>query len=200
MFDPSIAPVLAAAVGLTGSLTGSLVAGLSVYLSYRGRHNLIRQVVYGRQLDAYFEITAAMTALYTAAEDALVLASPRLPEGEVRTRVRAALREDYERFTAAVNRSLIVLPSRVKEAVDQFNAAMSAACSPDGDGPPDPGGQERVLAGAYQRALNSIRHHLAIDSLTTGMLREMGVGSESVALRRGLVRVSPLVPVGRDGP
>src|SRR5688500_7737830 len=107
MFDPTVAPVLAAAVGLTGSL----VAGLSVYLSYRGRHNLIRQVVYGRQLDAYFEITAAMTALYTAAEDALVLASPRRPGEEARARVRVALREDHERFTAAVNRSLIVLPS-----------------------------------------------------------------------------------------
>jgi hypothetical protein len=196
VFDPTIAPVLAAAVGLTGSL----VAGLSVYLSYRGRHNLIRQVVYGRQLDAYFEITAAMTALYTAAEDTLVLASPRLPGEEARARVRTAVREDHERFTAAVNRSLIVLPSRVKEAVDRFNTALMAACAPGGDVPAGLDGPERALAAAYELALNSIRHHMAVDSLTTGMLREMGVGSESVALRRGLGRVNPLVPVGRDGP
>lgn len=196
MFDPTIAPVLAAAVGLTGSL----VAGLSVYLSYRGRHNLLRQIVYGRQLDAYFEITAAMTALYTAAEDTLVLAGPRRPGEEARARVRAALREDHERFTAAVNRSLIVLPSRVKEAVDRFNTALLAACAPDGDGPPGLGGHEPTLGAAYELALNSIRHHMAIDSLTSGMLREMGVGSESVALRRGLGRVSPLVPVGRENP
>ena len=195
MFDTSAAPIMAA-VGLTGSL----VAGLSVYLTYRGRHNLIRQVVYGRQLDAYFDITAAMTALYTAAEDALVLASPRLPGEDARARVRTALRDEHERFTAAVNRSLIVLPSRVKAAVDQFNAALLAACGPAVDGPAAPGtGHERALAGAYERALNSIRHHLAIDSLTTGMLREMGVGSESVALRGGRGRVSPLVPVGREG-
>lgn len=197
MFDPTIAPVLAAAVGLTGSL----VAGLSVYLSYRGRHNLLRQIVYGRQLDAYFEITAAMTALFTAAEDALALGGPRRPGDEARARVRAALREDHERFTAAVNRSLIVLPSRVKEAVDRFNTALLAACAPDGDGPPAAGGGDgRPLGAAYELALNSIRHHMAIDSLTTGMLREMGVGSESVALRRGFGRVSPLVPVGRDDP
>jgi hypothetical protein len=29
----------------------------------------------------------------------------------------------------------------------------------------------------------SIRHHLAIDSLTTGMLKEMGIGSGSVPVK-----------------
>jgi hypothetical protein len=195
VFDTSAAPIMAA-VGLTGSL----VAGLSVYLTYRGRHNLIRQVVYGRQLDAYFDITAAMTALYTAAEDAFVLTSPRLPGEDARARVRAALRDEHERFTAAVNRSLIVLPSRVKAAVDQFNAALLAACGPAADGPAPGTGHERALAGAYERALNSIRHHLAIDSLTTGMLNEMGIGSESVALKKFRHGVNPLVPVGRAAP
>jgi hypothetical protein len=43
-----VAAVLTSAVGLAGAL----VAGLSVYMSYKGRHNLLRQVVYGRQMDA----------------------------------------------------------------------------------------------------------------------------------------------------
>ena len=109
MFDPTVAPVLAAAVGLTGSL----VAGLSVYLSYRGRHNLIRQVVYGRQLDAYFNIAAAMTVLYTAAQNTVTAVGLRPLGEDARARLRAALRGEHERFTEAVNRSLIVLPSRV---------------------------------------------------------------------------------------
>jgi hypothetical protein len=193
VFDlPTAAPVLAAAVGLTGSL----VAGLSVYLSYRGRHNLIRQVVYGRQLDAYFDIAAAMTALYTAAENAVAAAGHRLTNEDAQARLRAALRGEHERFTEAVNRSLIVLPSRVKAAVDQFNEAMLAVCEPLPDGQ-SAATDTLGLAGAYERVLNSIRHHMAIDSLTTGMLREMGIGSESVALKVGRVRVSPLVPVGR---
>jgi len=189
--DPSTTTaILAAAVGLTGSL----VAALSVYLSYRSRHNLIRQVVYGRQLDACFDIAAAMTALYTAAENAVAAAGHSLSGEDARTRVRAALREEHERFTEAVNRSLIVLPSRVKAAVDQFNEALLSACEPP------PAGPEPKLAGAYERVLNSIRHHLAIDSLTTVMLREMGIGSESVALKSVRGRVSPLVPVGRNAP
>jgi len=178
VFDAStIAPILAAAVGLTGSL----VAGLSVYLTYRGRHNLIRQVVYGRQLDAYFNIAAAMTALYSVAQDAVATAGFGHSGEDARTRVRAALRAEHEQFTEAVNRSLIVLPSRVKAAVDQFNEILLSACEPSvGSGP---GGLEPGLAGAYERVLNSIRHHLAIDSLTSVLLREMGIGSESVALK-----------------
>jgi hypothetical protein len=198
VFDlPTAAPFLAASVGLTGSL----VAGLSVYLSYRGRHNLIRQIVYGRQLDAYFDIAAAMTALYTAAENAVAAVGLRLTNEEAQARVRAALRSEHERFIEAVNRSLIVLPSRVKAAVDQFNEAMLAVCEPLPDGPSaGPAADAPGLAGAYERVLNSIRHHMAIDSLTTGMLREMGIGSESMAMKVGRARVSPLVPVGRGNP
>jgi hypothetical protein len=171
-----------------------LVAALSVYLSYWGRHNLIRQVVYGRQLDAYFDIAAAMTDLYTAAENAVATAGHLRSGEDARTRIRAALREEHERFTEAVNRSLIVLPSRVKAAVDHFNEALLSSCEPP------PVAPELGLAGAYERVLNSIRHHLAIDSLTTVMLREMGIGSESVALKGVRGRVSPLVPVGRGAP
>jgi hypothetical protein len=196
MFDPqTLAPVLAAAVGLMGSL----VAGLSVYLSYRGRLNLIRQVVYGRQLDAYFDIASTMTALYTAAQNAAAVASPQPLEEDARLRMRAALRGEHDRFAEAVNRSLIVLPSRVKVAVDQFNETLLAACEPVEGGPPAPETAYPGLAGAYERALNSIRHHLAIDSLTTGMLREMGIGSESVSLKGVRDWVSPLVPVRRGG-
>jgi hypothetical protein len=196
VFDPTIAPVLAAAVGLTGSL----VAGLSVYLSYRGRHNLIRQVVYGRQLDAYFEIAAAMSALYTAAQNATAVVGVRPAGEDARARLRASLRAEHERFAEAVNRSLIVLPSRVKAVVDQFNEALLAACEPAEGGPAaGAGAADPGLAGAYERALNSIRHHLAIDSLTSGMLREMGIGSESVALKGARGWVSPVVPVGRGG-
>jgi hypothetical protein len=149
VFDlPTAAPVLAAAVGLTGSV----VAGLSVYLSYRGRHNLIRQVVYGRQLDAYFDIAAAMTALYTAAENALAAVGHRLTNEDAPARVRAALRDEHERFTEAVNRSLIVLPSRVKSAVDQStkpcwpHASRSRTDNPSAP-PPTPRGSPGRMNG-----------------------------------------------------
>ena len=46
MSDSSVvAQILSSAVGLMGAL----VAGLSVYFTYKGRHNQFRQVVYGRQ-------------------------------------------------------------------------------------------------------------------------------------------------------
>src|SRR5437016_14339014 len=110
---PALAQVMGSAVGLMGAL----VAGLSVYFTYRGRHNLLRQVVYGRQMDAYFDITESMTALYTAAQNVLALTSPRLKAEDARGRFRTALREEHERFTGTVNRALIVLPSKVKAAV-----------------------------------------------------------------------------------
>jgi hypothetical protein len=158
-------------------------------------------------MDAYFDITASMSNLYTAAQNLLAAGSPR-PKGEdARARFRTALREEHERFTAAVNRSLIVLPSKVKAAMDRFNETLLANCDPAGgrpdgreaasDGPPDPAGD---LAGAYARAVNCIRHHLAIDSLTTGLLDEMGIGSESVAIKGFRSGVNPLVPVGRAAP
>jgi hypothetical protein len=171
-------PFLAAFLSSTVGLVGALVAGLSVYLTYKGRHNLLRQVVYGRQMDAYFDITGSMTALYTVAQNALAPAGPRPKGDDPAARLRAALREEHERFTATVNRSLIVLPSKVKAAVDHFNQTLLALGEPPegrpagvpgaASRPPDPA---QELAGAYARAINSIRHHLAVDSLTTGMLR-----------------------------
>ncbi len=204
MSDPSaLVQIMTSAIGLMGAL----VAGLSVYFTYKGRHNQFRQVIYGRQMDAYFDITDSMSNLYIAAENILAFSNPRLKGEEVRMRVRTALREEHERFTGTVNRSLIVLPSKVKAAVDNFNETLLAISEPaqertDGgqaaaERLPEPGTD---LARAYGRAINCIRHHLAIDSLTTGMLKEMGIGSESVALKGFRSGVNPLVPVRRAAP
>ena len=203
MYDLSIVTtILTSAVGVLGAL----VAGLSVYFTYKGRHNLLRQVVYGRQMDAYFDITESMTAIYTAAQNVLAFSNPRLKGEDVRGRFRMALREEHEKFTATVNRSLIVLPSKVKAAVDCFNETMLAISAPPEERPARPGDAAadcpsdpaQTLARAYARAINSIRHHLAIDSLTTGMLKEMGIGSESVTLKSVRTGINPLLPVGRE--
>ena len=188
-----IAPILTGLVGLMGAA----VAGLSVYFNYKGRHNQFRQVVYGRQMDAYFDITESMATLYTAAQTHLVFHDPRLRGEDARERFRTALRAQHEAFTGTVNRSLIVLPSKVKAAVDHFNDTLLALSAADEERPAgaaaDPGTE---MAKAYERAVNCIRHHLAIDSLTTGMLREMGIGSESVTLKGFHYGINPLVPVG----
>ena len=179
------------------------MAGLSVYFTYKGRHNQLRSVVYGRQMDAYFDITEAMAALHNAAQDQLAFANPRLRGEDARRQFRTALRSEHERFTGTVNRSLIVLPSKVKSAVDAFNDTLLAISAPADELPPaqpaadpamEPGDS---LARAYERALNCIRHFLAIDSLTTGMLNEMGIGAESVSRKNPKHKVNPLVPVGR---
>ena len=204
MADQSIiAPIMSSAVGLMGAL----VAGLSVYFTYKGRHNQFRSVVYGRQMDAYFDITESMSNLYTAAQNILAFSNPRLKGEDARARVRTALRQEHENFTGTVNRSLIVLPSKVKAAVDNFNETLLAISAPTeeraarrhdaAERPPEPGEE---LTKAYVRAINCIRHHLAIDSLTTSMLNEMGIGSESVTLKSFRDGVNPLVPVGRTGP
>ena len=192
----SVAQIMTSAVGLMGFL----VAGLSVYFNYRGRHNQFRQVVYGRQMDAYFDITESMSNLFTAAQNILAFTNPWLKGDDARARFRTALREEHERFTGAVNRSLIVLPSKVKAAMDHFNETLLSISEPPetrpaaGDPAADPGAN---LGKAYERAINCIRHHLAIDSLTSGMLNEMGIGSESVTLKGFRLGINPLVPVGR---
>jgi hypothetical protein len=194
MHPPELAPLLSSAVGLVTAL----VLGLSVYLNYKGRHNPFRQAVYNKQMEAYFDIAEAMAALYTAADNILAVANPRLRGEDARQQFRTALREEHERFTGTVNRSLIVMPSKVKAAADHFNAVFLSIVEPAEEGAADaaadPGAE---LAGAFERAINCIRHHLAIDSLTTGMLNEMGIGSESVALKRVRPGVNPLVTVGR---
>src|SRR5436190_3239595 len=115
---PAVAQIMSSGV----ALVGALVAGLSVYFNYKGRHNQFRQVVYNRQMDAYFDITESMSNLYTAAQNVLAAGNPWLKGEDARARFRTAVREEHERFTATVNRSLIVLPSKVKAAVDNFNA------------------------------------------------------------------------------
>ena len=200
---PAVAQIMSSGV----ALMGALVAGLSVYFNYKGRHNQFRQAVYNRQMDAYFDITESMARLYTAAQNHLAFSNPWLKGEDARLRFRAALREEHESFTGTVNRALIVLPSKVKAAVDHFNETLLAISAPAEDRPrgrtdavdyaPDPGPD---LARAYERALNCIRHHLAIDSLTTGMLKEMGIGSESLTLKSVRYGVNPLVPVGRPAP
>src|SRR5438128_5822367 len=155
---------MSSAVGLMGAL----VAVLSVYFTYKGRHNQFRQVVYGKQMDAYFDITESMSNLLTATQNILAFSNAWTKAEDVRARLRAALREEHERFTGTVNRSLIVLPSKVKAAVDNFNEVLLAISAPDeerpagrhdnlSDCPPEPG---KDLAKAYERAINCIRHHL----------------------------------------
>ena len=196
---PALAQIMTSAVGLMGAA----VAGLSVYFTYRGRHNQFRQVVYGRQMDAYFDIAESMSNLFTAAQHALAFGSPWLEGEDARARFRTAVREEHERFTAAVNRSLIVLPSKVKAAADNFNEVLLGVSEPPAERPPAAATRRGVpgaaadVAKAYERAINSIRHHLAIDSLTSGMLHEMGIGSESVMVKSFRSGLSPLVPVGR---
>src|SRR6266478_2920384 len=126
-----VGPILTSGV----ALMGALVAGLSVYFSYKGRHNQFRQGVYGRQMDAYFDITESMSTLYTAAQNTLAISNPWLKGEEARTRFRTAVREEHERFTATVNRSLIVLPSKVKAAVDHFNDTLLAISAPEEERP-----------------------------------------------------------------
>ena len=123
---PAVAQIMSSAVGLMGAL----VAGLSVYFTYKGRHNQFRHVVYGRQMDAYFDITESMSNLYTAAQNILAFSNPWLKGEDARARVRMALREEHEKFTRTVNRSLIVLPSKVKAAVDNFNETLLAISAP----------------------------------------------------------------------
>src|SRR5947209_7084198 len=134
MYEPSAAAqIMSSAVGLMGAL----VAGLSVYFTYKGRHNQFRQVVYGRQMDAYFDITESMSNLFNAAQNVLAGGSPWVKADDARTRFRTALREEHERFTATVNRALIVLPSKVKAAVDHFNDTLLAIGAPAEERPAD---------------------------------------------------------------
>ena len=100
---------------------------------------------------------------------------------------------------------MIVLPSKVKAAVDHFNETLLAMSEPLEDRAARAAAERSQQAGenlaqAYQRAVNCIRYHLAIDSLTTGMLNEMGIGSESVTLKNFRDGVNPLLPVGRASP
>jgi hypothetical protein len=183
-----LASVLTSVVGLVGVL----VAGLSVYFNYKGRHNQFRQVVYSKQMDAYFEITGTMAHLYNAAQNLFNFGGLRFQShDDARRHFRTALRDEHEQFNEQVNRWLIVLPSKVKAALDSFNLTLTAVGgSSEGrhgggheaclEKTPDHGTE---LAKAYERAVNCIRHHMAVDSLTMGMLREMGIGAESFSVR-----------------
>src|SRR5438132_10728079 len=89
MSDPSaVAQIMSSAVGLMGAL----VAGLSVYFTYKGRHNQFRQVVYGKQMEAYFDITESMSNLFTAAQNILAYSNPWIKGEDARARLRTALR------------------------------------------------------------------------------------------------------------
>src|SRR5438477_4621744 len=99
MSDQSaVAHIMTSAVGLMGAL----VAGLSVYFTYKGRHNQFRQVVYGRQMDAYFDICESMSNLYTVAQNLLESGNFWVKGEDARTRLRTALRDDHDRFLGTV--------------------------------------------------------------------------------------------------
>ena len=119
-----IAPILTSAVGLVGAL----VAGLSVYFNYKGRHNQFRQVVYGRQMDAYFGIAESMANLYTAAQNALAFSNPRL-RGED---ARQQFRQDGQPFLRPRVRPM---PTRMKN-LPSAGRAVNTASGIDSAGPP----------------------------------------------------------------
>src|SRR5438067_13624277 len=87
------------------ALMSATVAMLSVYFSYRNRHNQFRQTVYNRQLDAYFDISEAMSNLFTAAQNILAASNQWTKLDETRLGMRTALREAHERLTGSGNRS-----------------------------------------------------------------------------------------------
>src|SRR5207302_1365131 len=82
-----------------------------------------------------FGIAESMANLYTAAQNILAFSNPRLRGEDARRQFRVALREEHDRFTGTVNRSLIVLPSKVKAAVDHFNETLLEISAPDEDPP-----------------------------------------------------------------
>jgi hypothetical protein len=175
MTEPAVlAPVLSSLIGLVGIL----VAALSVYLNYKGRHNQFRQVVYSKQMDAQHLLAFGLDF--------------REGPGD-RKQFCAALRDEHDQFRDRVNRWLIVMPSKVKAALDNFDAMLTAIGTPEGAGDPP-----ADLAKAYERVVNCVRHHLAVDSLTLGMLREMGIGSESITMRRTHAGIKVL-PISRHG-
>jgi hypothetical protein len=186
-----LTPILTSVVGLVGVL----VAGLSVYVNYRGRHNQFRQVVYSKQMDAYFDIVAAMADLHNAAQNLIHFHGLRSPEDGGRKPFHMALKDEHEQFNEKVNRWLIVLPSKVKAALDNFDLMLATAGSPDVADAADPG---QDLAKAYEQAVNSIRHHLAVDSLTKGMLREMDIGMDSLSVRNMPAGAVRLMSAGRS--
>src|SRR5262245_23536349 len=116
----NVAQIMTAGV----ALMSAMVALLSVYFSYKNRHNQFRQTVYNRQMDAYFDITETMSNLFTAAQNILAASSPRSRLEDTRSRLRIAVREEHDRFTGTVNRSLIVLASKVKSAEDHFTETL----------------------------------------------------------------------------
>jgi hypothetical protein len=188
MTEPAIlAPVLSSIVGLIGIL----VAGLSVYLNYKGRHNQFRQVVYSKQMDAYFEITGAIANLHAAAQHLLAFGLQFRDGPDARKKFRTALGGEHDQFRERVNRWLIVLPSKVKAALDHFDEVLTAVTTPADAAASDPAAD---LAKAYERVVNCVRHHLAVDNLTLGMLREMGIGTDSFTMRRSPkgVKVLPM--------
>ena len=191
MTEPAIlAPILSSIVGLIGIL----VAGLSVSLNYRGRHNQFRQVVYSKQMDAYFEITAAIANLHAAAQHLIAFGLQFGDAPDCRERFRTALGAELDQFHERVNRWLIVLPNKVKSALDHFDATLTAVGRPE-----DVGDPAVDLARAYERVVNCIRHHLAVDNLTVGMLREMGIGTDSFILRRPAKGGVKVLPLSRHG-
>ncbi len=189
--DPAIlAPVLSSIVGLIGIL----VAGLSVYLNYKGRHNQFRQVVYSKQMDAYFEITGAIANLHAAAQNMIAFGLHFRDGPEARKKLRTDLGGEHDQFRERVNRWLIVLPSKVKFALDHFDATLTAVAAPA-----DASDPAADLAKAYERVVNCIRHHLAVDNLTLGMLREMGIGTDSFTMRRPPKGGIPVLPMSHHG-
>jgi hypothetical protein len=151
-------------------------------------------VVYSKQMDAYFEITGAIANLYASAQHMIAFGLQFRDGPDCRKKFRTALGAELDQFQERVNRWLIVMPSNVKRALDHFDATLTAVTSPD-----DVTDPAADLAKAYERVVNCIRHHLAVDNLTLGMLREMGIGSDSFILRRPSKAGVKVLPLSHHG-
>jgi hypothetical protein len=150
-----------------------------------------------------------MANLYNAAQNLISFNGYRFQDDDdARKHFRNAIRDEHERFHERVNRWLIVLPSKVKAALDNFNMTLGAVNVTSelrhaGRHDPDPADCSDMgmdLARSYERAVNCIRHHLAVDSLTMGMLREMGIGADSLSVRNLPACAVRLMPVGNPTP
>jgi hypothetical protein len=155
------------------------VAALSVWLGYRERAAGLRAALYGKQVDVYGLVLAALAELHAVAIEFTTAKSYPL-DSKSREELRLTAKEQIAGVAHAFTENVVFLPASVAEAVFNYRTtfvAITAPAAAEKMYPPElynAADPQIELTNAFERVWEVMRHQLGTEALSKQTLKAVG--------------------------
>jgi hypothetical protein len=160
---------------------GLLVAALSLWLSYKDRRSVHRELLYQKQVEAYTAVINALNPLYDACIYFIMTKASRLRlDNETRPQLRSETTQLGRQFHIEHQKWALFLPTVVHDEISGFFKVLNAISAPEDVVSHYPRelvyseDPHKELAKAYGRVIAAARSGLGIEPLSEDILKLVG--------------------------